>query len=164
MLPEPWLRGSLPGVHPAIAPLLRSFEMAREDLEAFTEGLSAEQMWKATDGLNAAGREIRHIGGSVDRLLTYLQGRQLEERQIAAIAEESTPGASRDELLSDMNHALAHAEEVLRAFDPGKLMEPREVGRKRLPTTAIGLIVHIAEHTQRHVGQAIVAAKLARTA
>jgi len=36
------------------------------------------------------------------------------------------------------------------------------VGRMRLPTTVIGLLVHIAEHTQRHVGQAISAAKLVR--
>jgi hypothetical protein len=35
------------------------------------------------------------------------------------------------------------------------------VGRKRLPTTVIGLLTHIAEHTQRHVGQAIGAAKWA---
>jgi hypothetical protein len=38
------------------------------------------------------------------------------------------------------------------------------VGRKKLPTTVIGLIVHLAEHTQRHVGQAVSAAKLARAA
>ena len=42
-----------------------------------------------------------------------------------------------------------------RAFDPARLAEPRTVGRRRLPTTAIGLLTHTAEHTQRHVGQAI---------
>lgn len=162
MEPEPWLRGSLPGVHPAISPLLRSFEMAREDLSRFTEGLSVDQIWKAPEGINPAGREIRHIAGSVDRLLTYLDGRQLDERQLAALSEESKPGATREELLRELNHSLAQAEALLRSFDPEMLMETREVGRKRLPTTAIGLIVHIAEHTQRHVGQAIVAAKLAR--
>ena len=49
----------------------------------------------------------------------------------------------------------------LRAIDPATLAEPRAVGRKQLPTTVIGLVIHIAEHTQRHVGQAIAAAKLA---
>jgi uncharacterized damage-inducible protein DinB len=39
------------------------------------------------------------------------------------------------------------------------LRDAREVGRRRLPTTVIGLLTHIAEHTQRHVGQAITAAK-----
>ena len=31
--------------------------------------------------------------------------------------------------------------------------EAREVGRKRLPTTVLGLLFHAAEHTQRHAGQ-----------
>lgn len=31
---------------------------------------------------------------------------------------------------------------------------------KKLPTTVIGLLVHIAEHAQRHVGQAVITAKL----
>ena len=47
-------------------------------------------------------------------------------------------------------------------LDPARLTDPRGVGRKQLPTTVIGLLVHIAEHTQRHVGQAISAAKWAR--
>jgi hypothetical protein len=51
---------------------------------------------------------------------------------------------------------------VVRALNPASLADPRQVGRKRLPTTVIGLLTHIAEHTQRHVGQAISAAKLAR--
>jgi len=50
----------------------------------------------------------------------------------------------------------------VRSLDPARLADPRAVGRKQLPTTVIGLLIHIAEHTQRHVGQAISAAKLAR--
>jgi hypothetical protein len=42
------------------------------------------------------------------------------------------------------------------------LTEPRYVGRKQLPTTVLGLLVHIAEHTQRHIGEAIMIARLAR--
>jgi hypothetical protein len=34
--------------------------------------------------------------------------------------------------------------------------------RKRLQTTAVSVAIHIAEHGQRHVGQAINAAKLAK--
>jgi uncharacterized damage-inducible protein DinB len=56
------------------------------------------------------------------------------------------------------------AEAFARTLDSSRLTEAREVGRKRLPTTVAGLLTHIAEHTQRHVGQAISAAKLARTA
>jgi uncharacterized damage-inducible protein DinB len=65
-------------------------------------------------------------------------------------------------LLTSVNEALAQAEERIRSIDPATLAETRVVGRQRQPTTVIGLLVHIAEHTQRHVGQAISAAKLAR--
>jgi len=159
---EPWLSGPLTGVSPFIAPLLFSFEQAREDLERFTEGLTTGQIWRQVGSINPVGREVRHIGGAVDRLLTYLQGRQLDEQQLAALQSESQAGGSREELLAGMDAAFRKAEAVVRALDPTSLTQPREVGRKRLPTTVIGLIVHIAEHTQRHVGQAIVAAKLAR--
>ncbi|RPJ57245.1 MAG: DinB family protein [Acidobacteria bacterium] len=159
---EPWLSGSRTGISPFLAPLLYSFDQAREDLERFTEGLTSEQIWAQHGSVNPVGREVRHIGGAVDRLMTYLQGRQLDERQLGELQTEFEAGASRKELLAGMDAAFRRAEAVVRSLDPTRLTELREVGRKRLPTTVIGLVVHIAEHTQRHVGQAIVAAKLAR--
>jgi hypothetical protein len=161
-LPEPWLRGPLAGVDPFLAPLIRSFQMAREDLERFTGGLTEAQVWAQPYGMNALGRELKHIAGSVDRLMTYLEGRALSAEQLAAMKEEEQPGGSLDALLGRVRESLARAEEAARVFDPGKLAEPRAIGRKQLPTTAIGLVVHVAEHTQRHVGQAIRAAALAR--
>jgi uncharacterized damage-inducible protein DinB len=38
----------------------------------------------------------------------------------------------------------------------------RFVGRKRLPTTLGDLLVHIAEHTQRHAGQMVTTAKIVK--
>jgi hypothetical protein len=161
-LPEPWMRGPLAGVDPLVAPLLNSFTMAREDLAGFTEGLTQDQLWARPYGLNPVGREIRHIGGSVDRLTTYLEGRELSDTQLAALKAEAEPGASRQELLRELDRHLDRAEQVVRSIDPATFAEPRTIGRKKLPATVIGLLVHIAEHTQRHVGQAISAAKLAR--
>ena len=102
------------------------------------------------------------MAGSVDRLTTYLEGRPLDAAQMAALAAEMAPGASLEELLAAVDRALRRAVEIIRAIDPARLAEPRWVGRKRLPTTVMGLLVHIAEHTQRHLGQAICAAQLAR--
>jgi hypothetical protein len=108
------------------------------------------------------GFHLRHIAGSTDRLVTYLQGRELTPSQLDALAAEgSASELSREELLDGLNRAFREAEEVIRAIDPAILGDARTVGRKRLPTTVIGLLTHIAEHTQRHVGQAIAAAKLA---
>ncbi|MCW5978724.1 MAG: DUF664 domain-containing protein [Bryobacteraceae bacterium] len=161
-LPEPWLRGSLEGVDAMIAPALFSFQQAREDLAQWTEGLSAEQIWARPHGLAPLGFQLKHIAGSVERLTTYLEGRQLDAAQIAALKEEMTDGAGRDELLAGIERAFARSERVFRALRGEDLKQPRAIGRKQLPTTVIGLLVHIAEHTQRHVGQAIVTAKVAR--
>jgi uncharacterized damage-inducible protein DinB len=161
-LPEPWMRGPIEGVHPLLAPVLYSFQMAREDLEKYTAGLPSARIWATPHGLASVGFHILHIAGSTNRLTTYLQGRELAPVQLDAMAAEKSPGEpSRDQLLDALNQAFRDAEAVIRATDPATLADARTVGRKRLPTTVIGLLTHIAEHTQRHVGQAIAAAKLA---
>jgi hypothetical protein len=160
-LPEPWLRGPLPDVHLLLGPVLYSFQQTREDLARQTKGLTTAQVWARPHGLAPLGFHIRHIASSVDRLTTYLEGRGLDEAQMAALAAEMWPGASLSELLADLDRSLGRAGQVVRSIDPATLAEPRTVGCKRLPTTVIGLLTHIAEHTQRHLGQAISAAKLA---
>lgn len=159
-LPEPWLRGALVGVSPFVAPLVRSFEQAREDLAHWTEGLGPDELWARPGGLPAVGFQLRHIAGSVDRLGTYLAGGQLSEEQMRALSSESAAGAEREELLTAIDQAFARCVEIAKSIED--LQAARAVGRKALPTTAMGLIVHIAEHTQRHVGQAITTAKLCR--
>ena len=159
---EPWMRGPIEGVNTFVAPLLYSFQMAREDLAKHTEGLTTEQLWAAPHGFGSVGFHLRHIAGSTDRLMTYLQGGHLSEAQMAVLRTEKEPGATREMLLAGLEAAFTKAEDVVRALDSAHLTEARGVGRKQLPTTVIGLVVHIAEHTQRHVGQAISAAKWAR--
>jgi hypothetical protein len=162
--PEPWLRGPIAGVSPLVSPILYTFQQAREDLAAHTEGLTREQIWAMPHGFGSVGFHLRHISGSTDRLFTYLQGRQLTEVQLAELGREKTRDGDREELLTGIDRVFAEAECVLRGLDPSRLSAAREVGRKRLPTTVIGVLTHIAEHIQRHVGQAISAAKLARIA
>jgi hypothetical protein len=145
---EAWLRGPIAGVDPLIAPVLYAFTQAREDLARYSEGLTVEQLWTSMVGFH-----IRHIARSTERLAGYLEGR-LPQR-----LGDGDPGATREELLAELDSAFDRAEKVVRSIDPATLRDAREVGRRRLPTTVIGLLTHIAEHTQRHVGQAITAAK-----
>jgi uncharacterized damage-inducible protein DinB len=144
------------------APVLYAFQQAREDIAKYTDGLTAEQIWATPYGLGSVGFHVRHIARSTDRLMTYLEGEQLSESQLAALETEAAPGATLEELLAELDSNLLRAEAIVHALDPATLADPREVGRKRLPTTVIGLLTHIAEHTQRHVGQAVSAAKLVR--
>jgi hypothetical protein len=144
-------------------PTLHAYAQVREDLAHWTEGLTDAQIWSRPHGLAPVGFQLRHIAGSVDRLTAYLCGRQLSPEQLAAIAHEMDPGPGRSILLQEVNEALHHSELVIRALDPASLGERRSVGRKLFPTTVMGLVVHLAEHTQRHVGELIVTSKVARS-
>ena len=159
---EPWMRGPIEGVSPLTAPILYTFQHAREDLAKFTEGLTPEQIWATPYGFGSVGFHIRHIGGSTERLITYMRGEQLSPAQLEFLKNEKNAGVGAGELLREMNEFFRRAEVVVRGLDPATLKEPREIGRKRLPSTVNGLLVHAAEHVQRHVGQAISAAKLVR--
>ena len=40
------------------------------------------------------------------------------------------------------------------------LLLPVGVGRRKLPSTVLGLLFHAAEHTQRHTGQLLVTVRV----
>ena len=103
---------------------------------------------------------VRHISRSIDRLLSYAEGKRLDDAQMVALKTELDAGATRDELFAELEAALARGAVRVRQFDDDALEEPRPVGVKLLPTTVAGLLVHVADHTQRHVGQAITTAKI----
>jgi DinB superfamily len=156
------LRGAIAGVEPLVMPLFFSFQQVREDLALHTAGLTDGDVWRRFGPLAPLGFQLRHIAGSVDRLTTYLMGEALSPAQLAFLKQETNPGASLAELLAGVDAALHHSEGRVATIDPATVHEPRSIGRKRLPTTVLGLLVHIAEHTQRHLGQAITTAKLLR--
>jgi hypothetical protein len=160
--PEPWLRGPLPGVHPLLAPALRAFEQASEDIAHWTAGLTAAQIWSRPYDLAPVGFHLRHIAGSVDRLTTYLRGDRLAPEQLETLREEMDPPAKPTDLLRAVQEALSKSAQTIRMLDPNCLTDARAVGRMQLPSTVIGLAIHLAEHTQRHVGELIITAKLAK--
>jgi hypothetical protein len=149
-------------MHPFVAPTLFSFRQAREDLTRWTEGLTTQQIWARPHGLAPLGFQLKHIAGSVERLTTYLEDRQLSAEQLAELKQEMEGGEDLQELLGRITRVFDRSESILRVLSERDLPQPREIGRKRLPTTVIGLVVHIAEHTQRHVGEAIITAKILR--
>jgi uncharacterized damage-inducible protein DinB len=159
-LPEPWLRGQLtdvPSVHRAV---LHALELAGEDLQRWCGQLSDEQLNERPAQLASVAFHLRHISRSIDRLLTYAEGRSLDAEQLAALRSESNPGARRKELFDELSAALSSSAERIRSFTDSDLEAARNVGRDKLPTTLGGLLVHVADHTQRHVGQAITTAKI----
>lgn len=162
-LPEPWLRGPIEGVPAHLMPLFHSFAQVREDLALHTAGVTDDAVWRRTEPLPSLGFQLRHIAGSVDRLVTYLMSQELTAEQIDFLKREAEPGAGLAELMAAVDASLTNAENRVRGIAAGSLGEPRYIGKKRLPSTVLGLLVHVAEHTQRHLGQAITTAKLARS-
>lgn len=157
---EPWMRGIVPGIDPVIGHLLRAAEHIREDIERAITPLSVQQIWATPHGVTSVGFHAKHLAGSTERLCTYLDGRQLSAEQLEAMKAEGTGRETAEQLLAAIRSALTHYEELIRALTPSRFGDVREIGRRRLQTTAVSLAIHIAEHGQRHVGQAISAAKL----
>jgi uncharacterized damage-inducible protein DinB len=159
-LPEPWLRGTL-GEVPAVARgVLHALELAKEDLWKWCYPLSEEQLNARPNGIAPVAFHLRHVGRSLDRLLTYAEGRALDESQLCLMKSELVAGARHKETFEELRAALENASQRVRALANADLETPRKVGHRQLPTTVGGLLVHVADHTQRHVGQAITGAKL----
>lgn len=159
-LPEPWLRGTLAAFPAEQRAVLHALELAREDTAQWCQPLAAEEMHARPYGLAPVAFHLRHIVGSLDRLLTYAEGKSLSAPQLKTLAEEMRPEGSKEEILAEYETGLRDAERRVCAIDLAAWPEPREVGRRKLPTTVAGLLIHCAEHTQRHVGQAITTVKV----
>jgi uncharacterized damage-inducible protein DinB len=161
-LPEPWLRGTWTEIPAVPRAVLHALELAKEDIARWCSMLSNEQLNARPGGIAPVAFHIRHIARSIDRLLTYAEGRQVGTEQIVALKSELDPSASANELFAEFTEALNTSAARVRALDPARLEEPRKVGKRELPTTLGGLLVHVADHTQRHVGQAVTTAKIVR--
>ena len=158
---EPWLRGTLTEVDAVARGVLHALELAHEDVTSWCSPLFDEQLNARPAGLASVAFHVRHIARSLDRLLTYAEGGELSEAQLAALKSELQPGATRTEVFAEFDRALQQsAQRILSLANKDYYSAARFVGKKKLPTTLGGLLVHIADHTQRHVGQAIITAKV----
>ncbi len=158
---EAWLRGPVEGVPAYLQPVAHSLIDAVEDIEGAVEGLDAADLWARPGGVASIGFHLRHIPGSVDRLLTYARGEALTPEQLEAVRDEGNPGdppAGPERLLAGVRDTRDRVIAHLRATDPDTLLEHRGVGRRALPSTVLGLLFHVAEHTRRHAGQVVATA------
>jgi hypothetical protein len=157
---EPWLRGTLTEVDSVRRQVLHALELAGEDAERWCAGLSDAEMNARPFGVASVAFHLRHIAGSLDRLLTYAEGDALSGAQMDALRSEMDEVASAEAVLAELRARLGEAHQRVMMISPGSYEEPRGVGRARLPTTVGGLLIHCADHTQRHIGQAVTTAKV----
>jgi uncharacterized damage-inducible protein DinB len=160
---EAWLRGPIDGVPALLQPVAHALVQSRDELSAACSGLDAEGLRARPGGAASVDFHLRHIAGSIDRLLTYARGEALsEEQRLAATSEGADSGQDAAALLDGVSAAVESALAQVRVTPEASLVEARAVGRGRLPSTVIGLLFHVAEHTARHTGQVIATAKAAR--
>ena len=160
-MPEAWLRGNVPGVPVLLMPAAHAVIDAGEEIERACAGLSVEQLWSRPGGAASIGFHLRHVVGSLERLLTYARGEALSQAQLDALRQEAEPGDPPEalaSLLAGVRTAVADTLDAYRNTPADTLHDARNVGRAGLPSTVFGLLFHAAEHARRHAGQVIATA------
>jgi len=158
-----WLRGPVQGIPTLLQPVAHALIDADEDVQKFVPSLSVEQLALRPAGVASVAYHVTHAIGSLDRLFTYARGEALDEGQLAVLAAEKkfdAGGATGPQLAAQFAAAVARAHTQLRATQESELQLTRSVGRAKLPASTLGLLVHAAEHTARHVGQMVTTAKM----
>src|SRR5580765_1723940 len=94
-LTEPWLRGTLQEIPAVQRAVVHALQLAGEDLQRWCGGLCDEHINARPGGLPPVAFHLRHIARSLDRLLTYAEGKDLSEQQLITLKEEMNPDATR---------------------------------------------------------------------
>lgn len=162
MAEEAWLSGRLDGYYELMMPAAHALVQSANELEAFAH-LSTDELYSRPNGAASIAFHLKHIAGSIDRLLTYAKGGELTDGQLAYLRHETTANIETAEVLvGNAVKSIRIALAACRSVPVETLFDERFVGRKKLPTTVFGLLFHIAEHTARHVGQITTTAKFVR--
>ncbi|MGZ3873149.1 MAG: DinB family protein [Mucilaginibacter sp.] len=161
--PEVWLRGPLDNVPGLLQPVAHALLQAREEVDEMLTGFPEALLWERPAGVASPGFHLQHLTGVLNRLFTYADGRHLDQQQLAVLASEGMP-AGDEHSLSVLVQLFSKQVDLcitqLSTVQEAALTAVRTVGRAELPSTAIGLYVHAAEHTMRHIGQLLVTVKI----
>ena len=160
---EVWQRGPVADVPVLLQPVAHALLQAREELHLLMQDFSDSQLWERPAGVASPGFHLQHLSGVLDRVFTYARAEILTTEQLNQLhSEDVSPGInlSINSLLNRFNEQVDKAMNQLKQTEEKTLGEFRGVGRKLLPSTVIGLLVHGAEHTMRHLGQLMVTVKI----
>jgi uncharacterized damage-inducible protein DinB len=157
---EPWLSGTLTDLPVVQRAVMHSLQMAEEDTSKWCGAFDDHELHARPFQLPSIAFQLRHIARGLDRFCCYAEGLPLTELQLQALSTEMDPSGTRESIFKELSGSLETTRHRLDAIIRRPLDQPIKIGRKALPTTLAGLLIHAAEHTQRHVGQAITTAKV----
>jgi uncharacterized damage-inducible protein DinB len=161
--PEVWLRGPLPGIIPVLQPVAHALLQAKEEINTLMDGFPDNMLYDKPAAVASAAFHLQHIAGVIDRLFTYAKGSMLSPEQLTALKAEGKEEAGKQtvaDLLEKVNLQIDKAIESLGKISYEECLLTRGVGRAQMPSTVLGLLVHSAEHTMRHLGQLLVTVRI----
>lgn len=164
---EVWQRGPIGNIPGLLQPVAHALLQAREEVHEIMGGFPEKLLWQRPGGVASPAFHLQHLTGVVDRLFTYAKKSLLSEEQLHSLSiegKESDTTATMAQLIDNFDKEVDRALEELSKVNPDTLLEARGVGRKQIPTTLIGLYVHAAEHSMRHIGQLLVTARIIKSA
>ncbi len=160
---EVWQRAPVKDVPALLQPVAHALLQAREELTDLVNNFPEELLWERPACVASPAFHLQHLSGVLDRVFTYARGEALSAYQLDQLYAEDISRQTEvniSSLLTRFNQQVDKAIEQLKNTDEKTLPEFRGVGRKLLPSTVIGLLVHGAEHTMRHIGQLMVTIKI----
>lgn len=160
---EVWLRGPIDGVPALLQPVAHALLQAQEEVHVYTRDFPTELLNEQPAGVASVGFHLQHLRGVLDRLFTYARGEALSDEQRAELQDEEQTERTTRDLVQAFDRQIDRAMAQLRNTSETGLTEARGVGQAQLPSTVLGLLFHAAEHTQRHVGQLLVTARVVQS-
>ncbi len=159
---EAWLNGAVENISSLLQPVAHALLQAKKEVNKLMLNFNESHLWDKPAGVASVGFHLQHLTGVLDRQFTYARGESLTEEQFKFLNEEGKPAANITTFaaIEHFNKQVDASLEQLSKTNETTLTEYRSVGRKRLPSTVIGLLFHAAEHTMRHVGQLTVTVKI----
>ena len=160
---EVWQRGPLQEIPGLLQPIAHALLQAEEELNEMMNNFSDDLLWQRPANVASPAFHLQHLSGVLDRVFTYARNEPLTDFQLTQLHDEDVApqqNVSVQSLLKRFKLQIQTSIMQLQNTEENTLKEFRGVGRKLLPSTVIGLLVHAAEHTMRHVGQLSVTVKI----
>ena len=156
--PEYWLRGPVEGIPALLQPAAHALLQTRLEARTYTKNFDQNLLWEKPHGRASVGFHLQHIAGVIDRMLTYAKQKALSKEQLDYLHQEGKPNQAirLEDLLLYLETKIDEALLYFKKLEGEDLTSFRSVGRKKLPSTLLGILFHAAEHSQRHIGQLLV--------
>lgn len=131
----------------------------RTKIRAAVESLPDSALWsRPNEQSNSVGNLLLHLAGNVRQWMVSGVG-GAEDRRHRAAEFDARDGADAQTLLAALDRVLDETDAVLAKLTAGDLASTRTIQGRNV--TVFDAVYHVVEHFSGHLGQIILAAKVA---